>query len=110
MHMRLPSLLLFGAILMAPAVALADWYTGGTMHRATLGDWRTADPLDRLATAADWSVRILGEDRVRQVGMAGIRPYAEQLVACVDEVALEEGAAHFSAAEIAAACSTLLGQ
>jgi hypothetical protein len=108
--MRLPSIILAAAMISLPAAALAEWYSGGTMHRATLAEWRTADPEDRLATAADWSVRILGENRVRQVGMAGIRPYAEQLVACVNEVALEEGAAHFSAAEMAAACSTLLGQ
>lgn len=29
------------------------WYSGGTLHRKTMRDWRLADEADKLATAAD---------------------------------------------------------
>jgi len=50
-------LTLFILILMAifSSCAVADeWYAGGTLHQATVLQWKSASPDNRLATSADW--------------------------------------------------------
>ena len=64
------------------------WDIGGTLHDATIEEWRAASARNRLATAADWAATLLegealdwesADDRLRS-----LRPLAEQLVACAD--------------------------
>ena len=42
-----------------------QWYSGGTLHDSTMGQWRSASEADRLATAADWLM-----DRLLAAGVA----------------------------------------
>jgi hypothetical protein len=66
--------LFFKTILVEPL--LAQWYKGGTLHRATTAEWASASASTRLATAGDRSVAILGERRVQQLGKNGVSAYA----------------------------------
>lgn len=92
------------------AASASQWYSGGTLHRATANQWRLAAYANKLATAADWVAAIMGERGVRQLtggDMSRLRPYAAQLVTCIDEAAPAAG--NQRASELAAACMVLLG-
>jgi hypothetical protein len=84
-----------------------EWYEGGTLHKATAAQWAAASSSNRLATAGDWSATKLGESRVRQLGMNGLRSYAQQLVNCVNE-ATSDGPSNQTVGGIAAACAILM--
>lgn len=99
----------FAAVMLSSAPAFADWYSGGTLHRATASQWHAASSANRLATAADWSVRILSENRIRQLGMRGWQNYAQQLADCVS-TATSGGPQNQAVSEIAAACVILMDQ
>jgi len=97
----------FGLSSIAAAV---QWYSGGTLHRATANQWLRGSYSNKLATAADWVVTGMGKSQVRRITGGNIdrlRPYATQLVACVDETAPVSG--NSRASELAAACTILLG-
>lgn len=62
----------------APTVTPIPWYAGGTLHSASLTEWRSADHRNKLATSADWAVQ--GFDTV-----SGLEQKATELLACVEE-------------------------
>ena len=31
------------------------WYVGGTLHNATIAEWRMADSRNKIATVSDWN-------------------------------------------------------
>ena len=61
---------------------------GGTLHDATIEEWRAASGRNRLATAADWAATLLESEALDWESANGWlrsrRPLAEQLVACAD--------------------------
>lgn len=67
-------------IALTPTATAVPWYAGGTLHSATVAEWRAADQRNKLATAADWAAQ--GFDTV-----AGLKEKATELLACVEEVA-----------------------
>lgn len=87
--------------------SFADWYEGGTLHRASLAEWKSAPASNRLATSGDWAAHILGEDQVRQIGMDGLRVRAQQMSNCVTEAAAGPSP-NLAASQAAAACAVLL--
>ena len=89
--------------------AMAEWYKGGSLHRAMAAEWNSATPANRLATAGDWSAAMLGEACVRRMGLGGVREYAQKLVICVSE-AVPDGPSNLVVSEIAAACFILMGE
>lgn len=91
------------------APAYANWHSGGTLHRVTASEWHAASSANRLATAADWSVRILPESRIRHLGMRGWRDYSQELADCVSK-ATSGGSQNQAVSEIAAACAILMDQ
>lgn len=100
-----------GLLLIHPPFADSEWYSGGTLHRATVGEWRSAPRRDKLATAADWA---LAHDRVknkvmRSGSMQTLRPFAADLVACVDSAAGSSGNNSLRVSRLAASCMVLLG-
>ena len=66
---------------MAKQPASAPWYSGGTLHAARASEWRRATEPNRLATAADWAAKLVGDDLSC---MEALRPYAEALKRCAD--------------------------
>lgn len=93
----------------SPQVA-PRWYEGGFLHRANVGEWRGATYSNKLATAADWAMthrrvkaRVMGSGSI-----ANARPYAVDLVRCIDEAAGPSGYAHLRVTELATACMVSL--
>ena len=104
----------FAAIFVAvasTAIASDDWYSGGSLHRATVGQWKMASYSNKLATAADWAItRPFVENQVRKKGsMDALKPFATQMMNCVDQAADGEGYSNTKVSELAAACALLMG-
>lgn len=57
-----------------------QWFEGGTLHNATVAEWRVAERRNQVATSADWAA--VGFDLHT---LADIRFYSEQLLDCIDE-------------------------
>lgn len=98
------------------APAHAQWYNGGTLHKATVQQWNDRGYEgynDKLATSSDWYVTIVGESKVAAMGsMEKIKPKVRELMSCVDNTAYEmSGAAarNTSVASLAATCAYSLG-
>ncbi|RYD86047.1 MAG: hypothetical protein EOP84_00300 [Verrucomicrobiaceae bacterium] len=109
--MRLSKLAAFAVIALSASAptAYAQWYAGGSLHRANGAQWKAATSANRLATSADFATKILGETRVQRMGsIEGVKPYARQLMGCVDETVGGAAGNALDIAEIAAMCATLL--
>ena len=87
------------------------WYAGGSLHRANVGEWRSASRSNRLATAADWALTgsAIKNKVMKSDSIETLRPFANDLVTCVDEAASPSGYDDVGASELAAACVVLLG-
>jgi hypothetical protein len=90
----------------APTQRAADnraWYEGGTLHRASVNEWRRAEYRNKLATASDWIVATKNADNLEDA-----KYRAGELIICVDTTVAGLDIASMNAAEIAAACLTLM--
>lgn len=99
-------------VLMIASQASAQWYSGGTLHRADGQQWKSASGADRLATSADFAAKVIGERRVKKLGSIDkLRPYATDMRSCIDSSLSDlsaTAARRQSVASLAAACSILL--
>ena len=87
------------------------WYEGGALHQSSVSQWKAASQADKLATAADW---VVVAPKIKTLAQSSsidaIRPYAQELVVCVDEAT--EGQSHTdksNTAEMAALCMGMMG-
>jgi len=84
------------------------WYAGGTLHEATMAEWRSATRRNKIATAADFVanyVKARGETLTDfSVGGTTYRAVVG-LVACIDEGGADQSQMEVS--EIAVACMIL---
>jgi Domain of unknown function (DUF4190) len=85
-----------------------EWYEGGTLHRATVKEWREATYTDRLATAADWALTMLEKSGNKPASTDALKPFAVDLEACVTTTATGGNAEGQRASEVAAMCWVLL--
>jgi hypothetical protein len=79
------------------------WYEGGTLHQATVAQWKAGSNANRLATASDWVTVTTGWDTLEEA-----REKSEDLKTCVTEAAMESPE-ETKANELAAACAVLMG-
>ena len=60
------------------------WHTGGTLHRATMREWRVASKENQLATCADLAVVCLKEDGRTINSMVDVYAVAIKLMSAID--------------------------
>jgi len=101
---------------MVGQTATAEWFDGGTLHRATVQEWNDrgySGYNDKLATSADWYITIVGQRAVLKRGsMDAIKPDVRRLMSCVDNAAYDVPASkarQTAVASLAASCATKLG-
>ena len=87
-----------------------EWYSGGTLHRSTMREWRQATYSDRLATAADFSATLLKKQGRSVRSMNELRPIAVALETAISEAGRGGVADTQSASSIAAATWLLLNR
>jgi len=86
-------------------------YAAGTLHRASVAGWNRATYANKLATAGDWALtRPQIYAKVKNSGsLDTLRPFAIELVTCVNEAAAGPGYSNMGVAELAAGCMILMG-
>lgn len=91
----------------APVVKKKKWNEGGTLHKATLAEWKAGSEADRLATCADFAARIkLANNQV----FASDKEWAEDayyFLAFLDEVGKKQENDNEKVAELVAAGQVL---
>lgn len=87
----------------------AEWCRGGTLHRATVREWKSATSSNKLATAADWLAATKWEGHLNTPDdFRRMRTRALTLVTAVDEsVRGSDVWSDSNVAEISAALLTL---
>jgi len=106
--------LLLTLVLLAPCAGAHEeqWFQGGSLHGSTVADWNHASYANRLATSADWALASKNvEDLVRKSGdIATLKPFAEQLLSCIDRISHTDGIIDEThAIRVASACMAHLG-
>jgi hypothetical protein len=76
----------------AATAAAQQWYVGGTLQHATIGQWQNSFYENRLATAASWAIMQPGVRKIssKSSTMDTVNPYAQELTGCIDKIAAGE--------------------
>ena len=94
-----------------------EWFVGGNLHNKTMREWNRGTADNKLATAGDMASTLLPHLPTPAL----VKPYAEDLVICLDETGkknpnanqnekkVEETLENASVAEIASLCANLMG-
>ena len=81
-----------------------EWYAGGTLHKATISEWKVATSKNKLATCADF-VAHKNED----ISLDMMKIKASALKTCIDEAVNGHSAVDNEAvSQIAAQCILLM--
>lgn len=102
----------FGLFVSALATAGEDaWYSGGTLHDATLTEWINSSYKNKTATSADFAMSFddIKKLVVESGNMGLLKLPAVDIAICVDEVARSENMENLSVKETAASCGILMG-
>lgn len=69
------------------SVNAKEWYEGGTLHDATIAQWKRASQSNKLATCADWlsALYMRGNLTISVSDFSDLRTYAGALVNYIDE-------------------------
>ena len=110
-------LMLALACLLVLAIGCADgeevhWWEGGTLHNATVTQWKSATYENKLATAGDWLAATKWEGHLKSTDdFDKLKLKSQMLVNAVDEVAnakkTESLTGSMKISEIAAAIITM---
>ena len=76
------SLLVLILLIFAQQLYAKEWYQGGSLHGSNLSQWSAASNNNKLATASDWIVIVLGDNEVQN--MALLKQKSSILVNCID--------------------------
>ena len=87
------------------------WYVGGTLFNVTVREWQKSSHENKLATAANWT---LMQPSIRRISkksstMETVRPYAIELVACMDQATIRDSYADKNISSLAALCMVSMG-
>jgi hypothetical protein len=100
-------------MLLLPSLALSggEWYSGGNLHNVKCSKWKNASYRNKLATCADWAAnRPWIKKKVQASGdLNTLKPYANQLLRCMDEAITGPESNNMSTARVAASCMVLMG-
>jgi hypothetical protein len=106
-----PILISFFLVFNTVICAGGEWYQNGNLHHSNVAEWNKATYANKLATAADMvlvSTKI--KNLVKESGdVDTARPFAVELVTCLNEAAAGEGYEDTDVATLAVMCMKLMG-
>ena len=92
-------------------VSSLNWSEGGTLQQGYIHEWKNSEYRNKLSSAAD--IAASSPSIVAEVQESGsfdtLKPYAVEMVQCIDEVALDDENKNKYIPHVAADCSRLLG-
>jgi hypothetical protein len=80
-----------------------EWTHGGTLHHATVAQWRVATAANRLATSADFVA-----STQHPKSMEELKYMAEQMETCISGATVDTNTDNQKVTDIAAPCALLL--
>ncbi|MHC1778464.1 MAG: zinc ribbon domain-containing protein [Lentimicrobium sp.] len=83
------------------------WYEGGTLHKATIAEWRTATTTNKLATCSDFVAKIR-QDKGIAFDESEIKKESYDLMNCIDAAIIDVDVDNWKVSEMAATCLVLL--
>jgi hypothetical protein len=89
-----------------PRSDTTQWYSGGTLHKLTIGEWKRGTPDNRLATASDFAATIL---KGKFSSMAELKSHAIDLEICITRSVKDVEIDYEKINTVAAACAILMG-
>lgn len=93
------------------AKRIKEWYQNGSLHRSSVAEWKSATYENKLATASDWAINSskIKEKVMKSGSMDTLKPFAAELVTCVNNAASGQGYGNTKTIELAATCMVLMG-
>jgi hypothetical protein len=88
-----------------------EWYLGGTLHQASVYEWKNATEKNKLATCADFVASVKKTKNESYNGdLVSMKKDATQMMNCINEAVLgnEAESANLKINEIAATCAILM--
>jgi hypothetical protein len=81
-----------------------EWYSGGTLHKSFISEWKTASDKNKLATCADFVALVN-----KNMKISDLKYEAEQLRDCIDEATRGlESTNSMKVSDIASKCITIM--
>lgn len=77
------SLFILVTLLLIGTAEAREWYEGGTLHSATVGDYLQGDPANVLATTADWVCAGIADSQVQKLNMDDIKKASAAVAICI---------------------------
>lgn len=103
------TLALLAMICLIATAQAKSWYEGGTLHKATVGQFLASDYDNERATAADWVVSTVGDNELKKVGELNLKHGVEAVVDCIEKATKGVAAVQNNAVnEIAVMCMAQL--
>lgn len=84
------------------------WYEGGTLHKATMSEWRDASDENKIATCGDFVAKIRLDSGVAY-NESEILTESYALKRCIDATQNEKNMSSWKVFEVAAVCLVELG-
>jgi len=84
------------------------WYEGGTLHKATMSEWKDASDENKIATCSDFVAKIRLDSGVAY-DENEILTESYALKRCIDATQNEKNMSSWKVAEVAAVCLVELG-
>ena len=87
-----------------------QWYEGGNLHNANVFQWKNAEYENKLATSADMAANhpAISEKLSKTKNIENLKPYAVDLLICIEEASFGKGYESMKISEIAAGCMILM--
>lgn len=86
-----------------------NWYSGGTLHSASIEQWKNATEDNKLATCADFVARLKEIKGDTYTNLDQMKRDATEMKDCINEAVKGDESIYTSISEISAVCYVLLG-
>ena len=79
-------------VIFSGTAVAAEWYEGGSLHGATIDEWRKAAPENKLATCGDFIAALYQSQHLNLpiTSVDSIKPYAQELADFIDSATEED--------------------
>lgn len=94
------------------SVKQSAWYNGGTLHEATVAEWKKATPQNKLATCGDFIANWWRNDllKIEIKTVDDIKPYAQEMVDFIDKSTEKiDEVNHYKVSDLASMGAIMMG-
>lgn len=104
MKLNYALLMVISGLMFSGILTAAEWYEGGTLHKATAKTWHASSAQNQLATSADF---VAAAKAAKSMAQLQLRSAA--LKTCISTSTADPDHRYLEVSEVAAVCIVLLG-